>query len=363
MIRIRVFIIIQLLLFTSCILEPEEHASLDLSVGRGSVAGADIIVTEGLGAIQRLEAGSIELWLQSPALSVTMDLTGSTQSAWEIRLTNAVSGMVLTNPGSVISYTESQSGTDYTLSGDLTTGTASLLNFSTPGGETPGSLTFACLSDIQEAVDEVHEIYNVINADPEIRFVLSGGDLTETGSKSELDRFRNRLSLLNVPFYTTMGNHETFRGNYRYWRKIFGRASFSFLYRGVRIVAADSSGAGIEPPVYRWIEDWLGSPGSGLELFLTHYPLIDPDGIRNGGFKSRNEAYKLIAILLDHDTDMIISGHIHSYYHFNTAGIDSYISGGGGAIPEQYDGVGRHYLKVTADGGSGIYSVERVEVD
>jgi hypothetical protein len=160
-----------------------------------------------------------------------------------------------------------------------------------------------------------------------------------------------------------MGNHETFQGNYRYWRSVFGRASFSFLYRGTRFILADSSGAGLEPIVYQWLEDWLGRAGSSLEIFLTHYPLIDPDGIRNGGFKSRNEAYKLIAILLKYDMEMIISGHIHSYYHFSTAGIDSYISGGGGAIPEQHDGVGRHYLKVTANGGSGSYSVERGDVD
>ncbi len=60
---------------------------------------------------------------------------------------------------------------------------------------------------------------------------------------------------------------------------------------------------------------------------------------------------------------MTIYGHIHSYYAFSNAGIPAYISGGGGAIPERFDGIGRHYLTVDVDPVSGVIETGLVRID
>ena len=60
--------------------------------------------------------------------------------------------------------------------------------------------------------------------------------------------------------------------------------------------------------------------------------------------------------------DALFLGHIHSYYAFSVAGIPTYISGGGGAIQERFDGIERHYLKVRAS-ARGIEDVAIVRVD
>jgi ABC-type phosphonate transport system ATPase subunit len=43
--------------------------------------------------------------------------------------------------------------------------------------------------------------------------------------------------------------------------------------------------------------------------------------------------------------------------------VPSYISGGGGAIPERFDGIGRHYLRVRASARRGIEDVAIVRID
>lgn len=86
-----------------------------------------------------------------------------------------------------------------------------------------------------------------------------------------------------------------------------------------------------------------------MHIFVTHYAPLDPVGPRNSGFKSRREAAKMLKMLAECRVDAAFFGHIHSFYQFSSANIPSYISGGGGAIPERLDGVSRHYLVVDVE--------------
>jgi hypothetical protein len=61
--------------------------------------------------------------------------------------------------------------------------------------------------------------------------------------------------------------------------------------------------------------------------------------------------------------DLTLYGHIHSYYAFDNAGIPAYISGGGGAIPERFDQIGRHFLTVDVAAERGVERVATVRVD
>ncbi len=352
-----------ILFIAGCSVDPDNHSELDELVGRGSIDGAYFAVRGGLASVQALRSGYIELWIQSPAITMDLDLSGSVTEDWQIVLRNAVEGMTHLNPGDVNISGEYQAGTVYTANINATAGTLSQLEFSTPDRDVDDSFSFALLSDIQDRIDDLDDIYRRMNSDGSLRFVVSTGDLTEMGGKSELERFRNRLSLLNVPYYTTAGNHDFFEGNYSYWRYLFGRASFMFRYKGAGFIFVDSSQATISKRVYSWLESWLAACINDELFFITHYPAVDPAGSRNGGFSSRNEAYMLLAMLLKGDVDAILNGHIHSYYHFESAGIDTYISGGGGAYPELYDGVERHYLRITVNGSSNSYSVNRVDIE
>ena len=110
------------------------------------------------------------------------------------------------------------------------------------------------------------------------------------------------------------------------------------------------------------VEEWLAQGKSGVHIVAMHIPPFDPTGTRNGAFASRNEASKMLGLLAAGNVDLTLYGHIHSYYRFFNAGIEAHISGGGGAIPEKFDGIGRHFLDVEVS-SQGVGGVEVVRVD
>jgi 3',5'-cyclic AMP phosphodiesterase CpdA len=220
---------------------------------------------------------------------------------------------------------------------------------------------FGLMSDVQEAIDEVQDLFAAIDGQPNLRFVLGAGDLSVVGSREELERYQRELLSLSVPYYTTLGNHDAPPDPV--WHDLFGRGSFRFVFRGVQFTLVDSASATLDPLVYDWLEGWLDEGRERVNVFAMHIPALDPVGVRNGAFGSRNEAGKLLAMLADAGVDLTLYGHIHSFYQFDNAGIPAYISGGGGALPEKLDGIERHFMvfDVSADGG--VLASDFIEIE
>jgi len=226
-----------------------------------------------------------------------------------------------------------------------------------------GRWRFAAMGDIQTALPEVDEVFARIDAEPDLRFVLFLGDLTERGRLGEYNLFVEQLTTLDVPFYMTPGNHELYGDDSR-WTERFGRFNQHFTFRGVTFSLVDSASATIDPIVYGWLDDWLAEARDRVHVFGTHYPPIDPLGYRGGSLSSRREAQKLLARLADGAVDLTLYGHIHTYEPFENAGIPAHITGGGGADPMRLDGIGRHFLVVEVDpAASEVVAVEVVRVD
>jgi Icc protein len=243
---------------------------------------------------------------------------------------------------------------------ELPAGTTCLA-FGPPEAAEPGMFSFALLSDVQEAIDDVQDIFQRLNAEPGISFLLGAGDLTEQGSHEELQRYQRELETLRIPYYTTLGNHELGH-NPSLYQEYFGRGNLQFDYRGVTFTLLDSASATIDPLVYDWLEGWLDRASDRVHIVAMHIPPLDPTGVRNGAFASRAEAAKLLARFAEAGVDVTLYGHIHSYYEFDNAGIPAFISGGGGAIPERFDDLGRHFMVIDVAAETGIQSTRVVRV-
>jgi 3',5'-cyclic AMP phosphodiesterase CpdA len=207
----------------------------------------------------------------------------------------------------------------------------------------------AALADIQTALPSVHEEFAVINREPGLRFVVGMGDLTERGELAEYDLYERQLATLDLPLYTTLGNHELWSDHRRFLGR-FGRASFHFTFKGAAFTFVDSGDAGVEPLVEGWVEGWAAAARDRPHVFLTHMPPVDPAGHRYGSFRSTRDARRLLARLAEGGVDLTLYGHIHTHSAFDNAGIPAHISGGGGAAPMRLDGIDRHFLVVELDG-------------
>ena len=352
----------------ACVDVAQERAYRDETVGKGAAGETTFEVVNGLGAWRRLEPGAASLWAQAPSLQIDATRGDSGPSVWTLTIANVLPDAVLearTESGTTVIVAESRPGafrTEKEWVVTLAAGKTTLV-LRPARGEPVSPWRFALLSDVQEAINRVQDIYARMNADPSITFVVSAGDLTEQGTVPELERFQRELESLRVPFFATLGNHELGTDRGAPFQRYFGRANFSFAYGGMQFTFLDSASATIDPLVYEWLDGWLLEGRERTHAALMHIPPIDPIGVRNGSFASRNEASKLLAQLAEGGVDLTLYGHIHSYYAFSNAGIPAYISGGGGSIPERFDGIGRHYLTVDVDPFRGISQTGVVRID
>jgi len=350
------------LLALACLRPTEERVEQDLAVGKAEHQDLAVTVDDGLAAVRELSDGSLVLWGSAPSYELTLradearELSVELQNRLtdaELTVTNGSASVVADSPGDVPTRQR------YTLS--LPAG-ETRLRVAAPDQTSTEPFRFALLSDVQEAIDRVQDVYAKVNGLADVRFLLGAGDLTERGTRPELERFQRELTSLRVPYFTTLGNHELGQ-NPTIYQEYFGRGSFQFRFHGVAFTLLDDASAMLDPTVYEWLDDWLAAARKDVHIVAMHIPPIDPIGVRNGSWASRSEAGKLLARLAEARVDLTLYGHVHSYYGFDNAGIPAFISGGGGAIPERFDNIGRHVMLFTASPSAGISEREVVRVD
>jgi len=352
-----------------CLSPADERALLDETVGQGQTRGARVAVRGGLALVTALEPGWLQLWAQAPSLELEITLARDARPDWIIAVDNCPRGSVLSvaTPGAERPAARApvpvKSGTSGRWRVVLARGATHRLRIAPPAPARPGPLRFAVLSDTQDPPARVREIFRRINQEPELAFVLSTGDLSEEGQRADLLAFRQALTALQVPFYSTVGNHELKSDEPELWPRVMGRHSLHFHFGGVAFSLLDSASATVSPLVYSRLEQWLARGAGRLHVVLTHIPPMDPVGARGLAFRSRAEAARLLAALARGGVDLTLYGHIHTHHKFTNAGIEAHISGGGATSQEKLDGVGRHFLVVEADAMLQRLDVRRVDVD
>jgi Icc-related predicted phosphoesterase len=347
-------------LLGACTRPADERAEAELTIGMAEGADSSVSIEGGLAAIRELADARLELWSQAPVLAIDLEVGSTAGATWTITVRNVLSDSTLTVDGVVYTRDPDQLPTVAIFHVPLVPGTHAL-RVAPPDADTLEPFRVAAMADIQTALPDVDDVFALINAVPDARFVVAMGDITERSEVWEYDLFDRQLMTLRIPFYTTNGNHELWADFSRFHER-YGRASFSFTFKGVTFTFADSGDGGIDPTVEGWLDDWLGAARDHTSIFLTHFPPIDPVGTRYGGFRSGDDARRLLSRFVQTNVDLTLYGHIHTFIQFENAGIPAYISGGGGAQPMKWDGIDRHFLVVDAD-ATGIRNVELHRVD
>jgi 3',5'-cyclic-AMP phosphodiesterase len=357
-----IFLVLGGLWAFSCLRPSDDRAERDLEIGQAEIEGTSVTVKDGLAAVRSLTDQDLVLWGSAPGFR--FELISASARELSVEVQNCLPDaelQVLASSGSVEALGDQGVPTRKLWRVHAPAGSLAL-ELTTPDAADTSPFRFALMSDVQEAIDEVQDVFERVNGVERVRFLLGAGDLTEQGTREQLERFQRELSSLEVPYFTTLGNHELGTSPPLY-DDYFGRGSFQFRFRGVYFTLLDSASASLDPLVYEWLDGWLQTAKRDVHIVAMHIPPIDPIGVRNGSWASRSEAAKLLGKLGEGRVDLTLYGHVHSYYSFDNAGIPAFISGGGGAIPERFDRIGRHFLVFDIDATQGVLEQSVIKVD
>jgi 3',5'-cyclic AMP phosphodiesterase CpdA len=211
-----------------------------------------------------------------------------------------------------------------------------------PDHQVPGAFRVAAMADIQSAMSSVDDVFAAISAVPDLRFVVAMGDITDRAEVAEYELFEQQLLALDIPFYSTIGNHELWADPDR-WFTRYGRMNFQFTFKGAAFVRGLRATAWIR----RQCDGWRAGRHEAAHLLGTCPDR--PGRHRYGGFRSMRDGHRLLGRLVEGGVDLTLYGHIHTHVEFENAGIPARISGGGGADPMKLDGIDRHFLVLDVD--------------
>lgn len=189
---------------------------------------------------------------------------------------------------------------------------------------------FAHISDTHiggapTALTDLRNTVRDINANPDLKFVIITGDITEFGADTELRQAKTILDSLNKPWYIIPGNHD---GNWsesgaNSFRTVFGAETTIFEYGGL-LFAGTACGPNMRMgPGQVPHEDivWLDSalkhlPSPNIPIvYLNHYPQDS----------AQNNWYEAMDLLKQHNLQLILCGHWHRNKRLEAEGVPEFV--------------------------------------
>jgi predicted phosphodiesterase len=235
----------------------------------------------------------------------------------------------------------------------------------------PGSLTlpnhvtsvkFAVIGDSGRGTPPQHEIaaqMTAYRADFPFAFVLMLGDNIYEGPATRDDYRRKfeepyrRLLDQGVKFYAALGNHDDPRQVIYPLFNMDGERYYSFappedlltkIATRVEFFAVDSTN--LDRTQRRWLDERLGKSSAEWKVCFFHHPLYT-----SGRYRTWSRGFRLIleSLLIEHDVDVVFSGHEHIYQRTELqSGIQYFVSGGAGSL-RRGDGTPASYVARTFD--------------
>ena len=172
------------------------------------------------------------------------------------------------------------------------------------------------MEDLQRSVAD-------INQNPNIKFVVVTGDLTENGDRACIEAIKTALDQLQVPYYAASGNHETTwsESGVMDFTRVFGNSRFAFSHNGMYFIGFNSgpvirmADGHVAPQDIAWLKhnlDSVSAAGATPIFVFTHYPL------RNGDV---DNWYEVTDVLRKHNVQCVMGGHYHRNLLFDCDGI------------------------------------------
>ena len=256
---------------------------------------------------------------------------------------------------SIVSYTHSAAATLYE---------QSLKKFQDNVNKLSGrDFVFVVLGDSREN-DEIYKKSLALSATFNPLFILHTGDLSNRGSKKELEHFLQivRTSIPDIPLFVVAGNHEIVKGSKNIFKQLIGPLDYSLDSEKLdtRIIVLDNSDYILNPQQLTYLRRELNNNRS-LNFVAVHIP---PKTKRWTWHSFKEGAADFTQILSDKKVTLAFCGHIHQFDEDKINGVKYIISGGAGAPLNKWFFPGKpvyHIIVAKVINGAVSYEVVNVE--
>jgi 3',5'-cyclic AMP phosphodiesterase CpdA len=163
-----------------------------------------------------------------------------------------------------------------------------------------------------------------------VDLVLIAGDLTDGGTREQMELFKRKVKALQAPVLFVPGNHDVgilgdgkvktsiTPDRVKLYGKTLGPNWFAREEAGLRVVGINSClfGSGFKEEADQWtfLEKELAKPHAKPTLLMEHYPLfvtsVDEPG-RNNHNLQPEPRQRLLALMQRAGVRAVLSGHLH----------------------------------------------------
>ncbi|MDR1175934.1 MAG: metallophosphoesterase [Treponema sp.] len=204
----------------------------------------------------------------------------------------------------------------------------------------PDEYSFIILNDTHIEEGDAHGLEKLSSVMNGAAFVVVNGDITQNGSRKDLQKFIEISGSLGVPCYPVIGNHDVYFNNWPVWKELIG----STCYRidsgtgSTSIFVLDSAAGTLGSAQYEWLEEGLKTAKRHVLVF-THTNIFIESPADLVQFTDVRERGRLMDLLKGR-SEALFMGHAHKRMVHEAGGV--------------------HYITVEDYRSTGIYCRVRV---
>jgi len=180
----------------------------------------------------------------------------------------------------------------------------------------------------------LEKLANVTKANPNIKFAVAAGDITQYGSEKDIKKFISIAKSLGVPCYPAVGNHDIYFRNrdkktgWNVWRKEIGSTSYRIDSDSTTLFILDSANSFFGKDQLDWLEREIKNRKKRVFVF-AHSPLLVKGPADMQQMTDTKERARVMSILRS-KCDIMFMGHLHKHMVNETGnvkyvGLASYI--------------------------------------
>ena len=162
-------------------------------------------------------------------------------------------------------------------------------------------------------------------------FMLHTGDLSNRGSKKELEHFLEivQTTIPDIPLFVVAGNHEIVKGSKNIFKQIIGPLDYVLdsAKLNIRVIVLDNADYILKPQQLDYLRQQLNNKRS-LNFVTIHIP---PKTVRWTWHSFKEGSADFMQILSDKKVTLAFCGHIHQFDEDEIKGVKYIITGGAGA--------------------------------